>query len=86
MIRELQRAGIEVPEDVSVSGFDDLLPGRISTPALTTISQDTVEISKNLLQGVADLVEGGRVEDKVVRGRLIIRGSVGGRDERENKK
>lgn len=38
-IRALTRAGIRVPEQCSVIGFDDVSPAAICTPALTTIRQ-----------------------------------------------
>jgi LacI family transcriptional regulator len=38
-IRALARAGIRVPEDCSVVGFDDVSPAAIYSPALTTIRQ-----------------------------------------------
>jgi LacI family transcriptional regulator len=38
-IRALNRAGIRVPEQCSVIGFDDVSPAAICTPSLTTIRQ-----------------------------------------------
>ena len=38
-IRALAKAGIRVPEQCSVIGFDDISPASITTPALTTIRQ-----------------------------------------------
>jgi LacI family transcriptional regulator len=38
-IRTLMRAGVKVPEQCSVIGFDDVAPAAISTPAITTIRQ-----------------------------------------------
>lgn len=38
-IRALTRAGIRVPEQCSVIGFDDVAPSAMYTPALTTIRQ-----------------------------------------------
>ena len=39
----LQLSGLNVPEDVSIIGFDNLRLCRFTTPALTTISQDLEE-------------------------------------------
>ena len=38
-MRELQAAGIRVPADISVAGFDDIRPGALFTPPLTTVRQ-----------------------------------------------
>ncbi|HEX7537406.1 MAG TPA: LacI family DNA-binding transcriptional regulator [Dermatophilaceae bacterium] len=40
VIRAIQDAGLEVPKDVSVVGFDDNPLGRRTRPALTTVRQD----------------------------------------------
>ncbi|AJA10051.1 hypothetical protein SKP52_15875 [Sphingopyxis fribergensis] len=41
-------------EDVSVVGYDDMLLARLSTPALTTIEQDTLEAGRRLVSQVMD--------------------------------
>ncbi len=38
------KAGIRVPEDVSIIGFDDILEGKFVTPQLTTIRQPKYEL------------------------------------------
>jgi LacI family transcriptional regulator, galactose operon repressor len=38
-VRALARAGVRVPEQCSVVGFDDTAPASICTPALTTVRQ-----------------------------------------------
>jgi LacI family transcriptional regulator len=44
VVRGLADAGLRVPEDCSVVGFDDVLPARVATPAITTIRQPLQEM------------------------------------------
>jgi LacI family transcriptional regulator len=44
VVRSLRAAGLRVPEDCSVVGFDDVLPAMVTTPALTTIRQPLKEM------------------------------------------
>jgi LacI family transcriptional regulator len=39
MLQALARGGVRVPEDVSVTGFDDIYPGSLYEPSLTTVHQ-----------------------------------------------
>lgn len=43
-VRGLSEAGVRVPEDCSVVGFDDLLPAAVATPGITTIRQPLREM------------------------------------------
>ncbi len=75
-IRALRRHGLSVPGDVSVVGYDDMLLSRLSTPALTTIRQNTSEAGRQLVAGILDAepVSGsGRLATE-----LIVRESCGG--------
>src|SRR3546814_1796011 len=53
-IRALRKGGRMVPKDVSVVGYDDMLLARLSTPALTTIQQDTAEAGRRLVSQIMD--------------------------------
>ena len=44
VVRGLTEAGLKVPEDCSVVGFDDVLPAIVATPGLTTIHQPLREM------------------------------------------
>jgi DNA-binding LacI/PurR family transcriptional regulator len=75
-MRALHRAGLEVPEDVSVVGYDDMLLSRLSTPALSTIRQDTQLAGKLLVSSILD----SAAEDlpTFLPTELIVRESCGG--------
>ena len=45
-LRVAKRQGIDVPEDLCVIGFSDNKTARLSTPALTTVSQHPLAIGK----------------------------------------
>jgi DNA-binding LacI/PurR family transcriptional regulator len=75
-IRALRRAGIGVPEDVSVVGYDDMLLSRLSTPALSTIRQDNARAGKLLVASILDAT----TDDlpTLLPTELIVRESCGG--------
>jgi LacI family transcriptional regulator len=39
ILQALSRGGVRVPEDLSVTGFDDIFPGSLFEPSLTTVHQ-----------------------------------------------
>lgn len=45
-LRALHEAGLRVPEDVAVVGFDDIDDGRYSTPTLSTVAPDKAGIAE----------------------------------------
>lgn len=45
-LRALYEAGVRVPEEVAVIGFDGIDEGRFSAPSLSTISPDKAEIAR----------------------------------------
>ena len=52
-LRALAEAGINVPQDVSVTGYDDTENCRFSIPPLTTIRQPTRELGREALLRIA---------------------------------
>ncbi len=50
-MRALHDAGLRIPGDVAVAGFDDIPEGRFATPRLTTVSPDKREIARRAVSG-----------------------------------
>lgn len=58
-LRACAEAGIKVPEQIAIAGFDDIAEGRYTTPSLTTVSPDLDLLSHSALEVLLDRIEGG---------------------------
>jgi DNA-binding LacI/PurR family transcriptional regulator len=56
------QAGLRIPEDIAVIGFDDIEDGRFSNPTLTTISPDKERIGRLAVRQLIARVEGKPVD------------------------
>jgi len=77
-IRSLLHAGLAVPEDISVIGYDDVPFARYSRPALTTINQDTARAGRLLVSKLLDTGAGSDMRSERLQTELIVRESCGG--------
>lgn len=78
-IKGLSQNGLEVPEDVSVVGFDDLEFSAFLQPALTTIAQPAYEMGYQSAELLIDMLdEGGSIDchDIVLPYKFILRDST----------
>lgn len=57
-LRGLAQAGLRVPDDVAVLGWDDTAIARYSTPALSSVSPDKGELARRALRLLMDRMEG----------------------------
>lgn len=76
-MRALAEAGLRVPEDVSVIGFDDIPAARFSTPPLTTVYQDTKRAGELLVETLMKLVRGEPATSIRLPTALVVRKSCG---------
>jgi LacI family transcriptional regulator len=53
----IEDAGLRVPEDVAVAGFDDIEYARLVTPALTTVRQDRAKMAEVVMNSMLHLLE-----------------------------
>ncbi len=72
----LYRHQLRVPEDVSITGFDDQMEASYMTPPLTTIRQPAREIGERASTAVLSMIKGEAFTSLEFRGELIERESV----------
>jgi LacI family transcriptional regulator len=73
-----REAGLRVPEDVALVGFDDIPIARFLTPPLTTVRVEIAELGRRAVAHVVGALEngGGKMRD-VIKTTLVVRGSCG---------
>ncbi|GAA3394761.1 LacI family DNA-binding transcriptional regulator [Cryptosporangium minutisporangium] len=78
VLRAFAEAGIDVPGDVSVVGFDDIPEAAYFAPPLTTLRQDFGEVGRRSLALLVEQVEGAPRSDKriVIPPDLVVRDST----------
>ena len=79
-IKAARAAGLSVPDDLAVVGFDNTILATVSTPALTTVAQPLFEIGETATRLLLRLAAGEAVPDSQVflPCQLVIRESCGG--------
>jgi DNA-binding LacI/PurR family transcriptional regulator len=70
-------AGIDVPRQLSIAGFDDVSAAASSSPALTTVDHDLYEQGRAAARLVLRLIAGERVRTPRSRMALVPRASTG---------
>lgn len=77
-IRAIKEAGLDIPGDVAVVGFDDLPPATQSNPPLTTIRQPIRRFGAKAVETLLDISENASgIPRHIILGtELIIRGST----------
>jgi DNA-binding LacI/PurR family transcriptional regulator len=77
LLRAFHEAGIRVPEDVLVAGFDDVPEAAYYTPPLTTVRQDFAAVGRRSIELLLEQVGGDRtgIRAAVVAPELVVRRS-----------
>jgi LacI family transcriptional regulator len=78
VLEALREAGVAVPEEVSVVGFDDQRLSAYLTPALTTVRAPTEEVGRQAARQLVTLIQTGQAERlSLLPTEIIIRRSCG---------
>ncbi|MBB5778386.1 LacI family DNA-binding transcriptional regulator [Nonomuraea jabiensis] len=75
LVEGLSEMGIGVPDQISVIGFDDILPGRLNRPKLTTVAMPAVAAGRMAVDLL--LQSGGEGATVTLDTALIVRESTG---------
>jgi LacI family transcriptional regulator len=73
--------GLHVPEDVSITGFDNIELSSLQAIGLTTVEQPIAEMARRAMEILLDLIEGGAVPQEpwveVYEPKLVVRKTSG---------
>lgn len=79
--------GVRIPEDISFTGFDDILLSRVVSPALTTVRQDITEKGRHAVEYLLKMIQGIEIFEWDVKlpVEMVIRDSVMAIDQGEER-
>ncbi|BAS07146.1 HTH-type transcriptional repressor PurR [Arthrobacter sp. Hiyo4] len=79
LMQELQAAGVVVPDDISIVGFDDIFGADFTTPPLTTVRSPLGECGEAAAKRLLDFLHGSGEQAGTlsVETELVLRGSSG---------
>lgn len=76
-IKECIKQNIRIPEDVSIIGYDNIPAAETTTPALTTINQNRLDLGRNSYAALYWLIAKVPISRSLLRPQLIVRDSTG---------
>jgi LacI family transcriptional regulator len=79
VLQAFARAGVRVPEQVAVTGFDDIYPGSLYEPSLTTVHQPMRLLGERACGRLLERIDnsGMRPRVEVLPAELVMRASCG---------
>jgi DNA-binding LacI/PurR family transcriptional regulator len=80
-LQQAHRLGRRVPDNLSITGYDDIPAAASTIPPLTTVNQNSLAAGHEAARMLLDLLDGSLPESKLIPVELVVRGSsarVGG--------
>lgn len=78
VLQALQAAGLSVPGDISVVGFDNIPESSMTSPPLTTVDQSVQQMGEQAMALLIDVLAGRQVAEHVrLPTKLVVRASCG---------
>ena len=78
-MKALQHAGVKVPDDIAIVGWDDVMTARYVTPGLTTVRQPLHELGRVAATRLHERITGAppAPEPRILPTELVLRSSCG---------
>ncbi|HUQ60286.1 LacI family DNA-binding transcriptional regulator [Lentzea sp.] len=76
VLSHLAARDVQVPRQISVTGFDDILYAAMCSPALTTVHMPTEEAGEVAVDLLAALLDGGPADQRELPTTLVVRSST----------
>lgn len=80
LLQTLQDRGVRIPQDLAITGWDDITTARYIRPALTTVAQPVRGLGALAAERLAALIDGAAPEPApvVLPSEIVLRSSCGG--------
>jgi len=75
----LQEAGVDVPGDIAIAGFDDIPSARYANPSLTTVRVPVYDLGRQAAERLIHVIQGTEdsgTEDRLLGAKLVVRSST----------
>ncbi len=78
-IQAIKEAGLSIPQDIAIVGYDDLAPARYANPQLTTIRQPVLRFGAAVFKILLEIIDGktNEPQNTILDVELVIRESCG---------
>lgn len=77
-MRAFHQAGLRIPEDIAVVGYDDVAGCEFYEPPLTTVRQPFADLGRHAIDTLLSVLDGHTVGTEPSRPELVVRDSSGG--------
>lgn len=77
VLHEMSHSGVQVPDDVSVIGFDDIHMAAMMIPPLTSIQMSRTDLASAAVSALRGHLEGTPKREYKIDTRLVVRESTG---------
>lgn len=73
VLSAIRACGLEVPRDISVTGFDNSRMSRVIQPKLTTLAHNQTDMAAAIFQSIKEMLAGEKPQDRYLQTTLIER-------------